>query len=133
MSFVDDVLNKVMGPVVRGTLRWRWSKRVGEQVELIAYTEHRQEMALYNCALAALVDVSNDERVDDDNSVSNGLGVKERAMEISGMKLKIAEQETRCSACRSDNVGVVARQTRSADEGMTAKLVCNDCGAVRHL
>lgn len=122
-----------MGPVVRGSLRWRWSKRVGDQAELVAYTEHRQEMALYNCALAALVEVSNNEGVDDDNPVTNGFGVKERAMEISEMKLKIDEQETRCSACRSDNVGVVARQTRSADEGMTAKLVCNDCGEVRHL
>lgn len=134
MSFVDDVLNKVMGPVVRGTLRWRWSQRVGEEAELAAYTEHRQEMALYNCALAELVEVSDDdERVDEDAPVDMGLGVKERATEISEMKFQIDEQETRCAVCRSNNVGVVARQTRSADEGMTAKLVCNDCGEVRHL
>jgi len=132
MSFVEDVLGKVMGPVVRGTLRWRWAQRVGEEAELAAYTDHRQEMAMYNCTLAALT--ANDA---DDGAVNEGVaagqGVKQRATEISEMKFEIEEQETRCAVCRSNNVGVVARQTRSADEGMTAKLVCNNCGEVRHL
>lgn len=127
MSFVEDVLAKVTGPVVRGTLRWRWAQRVGEEAELTVYTNHRQDLALYNCTLAAFLEKGCEPQP------RTGQGVKEMALKISGMQFEVGEQATRCRNCRSNNVGVVARQTRSADEGMTAKLVCHDCGNVRNL
>jgi DNA-directed RNA polymerase subunit M/transcription elongation factor TFIIS len=34
-----------------------------------------------------------------------------------------------CGACKSNSVSVVLKQTRSADEGMTAFASCGNCGA----
>lgn len=52
-----------------------------------------------------------------------------RVLEDGGIKKAVVVGVERCRACRSFDVDVDFKQTRSADEPMTAFIACNACGA----
>jgi len=51
-----------------------------------------------------------------------------RVLEDGGIKKAVVVGVERCRACRSFDVDVDFKQTRSADEPMTAFIACNACG-----